>query len=136
MRRHMILAALILTGMDAQAVEAQAMETRQLATADLGALRWQARPVLVLGDPDRSATQLALLEAEAAGLSDRQMPVLTGTLDEARGLLPRLDTPEGFAVVLIGKDGGVKRTYDRPVDPSELFAVVDSMPMRRDEMRR
>jgi len=41
-----------------------------------------------------------------------------------------------FSVVLIGKDGGEKLRRDRPVPPEELFALVDAMPMRREEIRR
>jgi hypothetical protein len=41
-----------------------------------------------------------------------------------------------FAVVLIGKDGGVKRVENQPLAPADLFGTVDKMPMRRQEARR
>lgn len=41
---------------------------------------------------------------------------------------------EGFKVVLIGLDGGVKRICSNLLRASELFATIDSMPMRRAEM--
>ena len=41
-----------------------------------------------------------------------------------------------FAVALIGKDGGVKFRAERPVRAQELFALIDAMPMRRQEMKR
>jgi hypothetical protein len=44
-------------------------------------------------------------------------------------------TPGSFAVVLIGKDGGVKRKDSKPIDPKVLFETIDTMPMRRQEMR-
>jgi hypothetical protein len=47
----------------------------------------------------------------------------------------RLDPNTVFIGWLIGKDGGVKDTFTRPVDPDELFRVVDAMPMRRQEMK-
>lgn len=40
-----------------------------------------------------------------------------------------------FAVVLIGKDGTEKHRWQKPVASSELFALIDAMPMRREEMR-
>jgi adenine C2-methylase RlmN of 23S rRNA A2503 and tRNA A37 len=40
-----------------------------------------------------------------------------------------------FAVVLIGKDGTEKRRWQEPVENSELFALIDAMPMRQQEMR-
>ena len=41
----------------------------------------------------------------------------------------------GFRVVLVGKDGGVKRVETQPLAPASLFGTVDKMPMRRQEMR-
>jgi hypothetical protein len=40
-----------------------------------------------------------------------------------------------LAVVLVGKDGGVKFRSDRPVPPEQIFDLIDAMPMRRQEMR-
>jgi hypothetical protein len=40
-----------------------------------------------------------------------------------------------FAVVLLGKDGTEKQRWQKPVESSELFSLVDAMPMRREEMR-
>ena len=39
-----------------------------------------------------------------------------------------------FSVSLIGKDGGEKLHRQQPVTPEEIFALVDTMPMRRAEM--
>ena len=36
-----------------------------------------------------------------------------------------------FAVLLVGKDGGVKLTRAEPISAVELIAVIDAMPMRR-----
>lgn len=47
----------------------------------------------------------------------------------------RLDPNTVFIGWLIGKDGGVKDTFTRPIDPDELCRVVDTMPMRRQEMK-
>jgi hypothetical protein len=40
-----------------------------------------------------------------------------------------------FTVVLVGKDGGVKLRQSEPVTLAEIFALIDSMPMRQREMR-
>jgi hypothetical protein len=42
---------------------------------------------------------------------------------------------EGFEILLIGKDGTVKLRSDKPVSSEDLFALIDSMPMRKREMR-
>ena len=36
--------------------------------------------------------------------------------------------------MLVGKDGSVKKVWKDPVDPKQIFTVIDAMPMRRDEM--
>lgn len=41
-----------------------------------------------------------------------------------------------FLVVLIGKDGGTKYKSVKKIDPSVIFDLIDSMPMRQAEMRR
>ena len=40
-----------------------------------------------------------------------------------------------FAGLLVGKDGTVKHRFEQPVEPGELYRLVDAMPMRRREMR-
>lgn len=41
-----------------------------------------------------------------------------------------------FSVVLIGKDGGVKMRSEDIVSTRELFQLIDSMPMRMQEMQQ
>jgi len=44
---------------------------------------------------------------------------------------------EYFKVLLIGLDGGIKRTKKRKIlSKSSLFAIIDGMPMRRAELKR
>lgn len=104
--------------------------------------RWKARIVVISapgpGDP-RLARQRALLAAVPEGLRDRDLVVLeaVGASAGARGLRARLGLPDGaFRVVLVGKDGGAKRNAATPLPAETLFAAIDAMPMRRDEMRR
>ncbi|MEO9872046.1 DUF4174 domain-containing protein [Ekhidna sp.] len=40
-----------------------------------------------------------------------------------------------FSVILVGKDGGVKMRKNDIVSTKELFALIDSMPMRKREMK-
>ena len=67
-------------------------------------------------------------------------------------VLPHAASPEGldpialrrryhvraddFRVLLIGKDGGVKRTSAVPVAMRGIFAQIDTMPMRREEVKK
>jgi hypothetical protein len=45
------------------------------------------------------------------------------------------DSASGFQVVLVGKDGGVKLRSAEPIAADDFFALIDTMPMRRREMR-
>ncbi len=54
----------------------------------------------------------------------------------AAKLRDRFGIGEGdFRVILVGKDGGEKRTDTTPVTPKAIFSEIDAMPMRRQEMR-
>jgi len=111
---------------------------------------WGNRPVLLFApqaDTPDFQRQREILGADPAGLADRDIvviavaghrvsvspgsnPALTGA-----GLRAAYDVPaEGFSVLLVGKDTGVKLRRRSPVSLTELFATIDAMPMRQREM--
>lgn len=105
--------------------------------AELDALQWQARPVVIFADTsaeDGYREQIGLLEQAEAGLAERDIVVLSVDA-EADSLRSALGV-DGFALLLVGKDGGVKLRSDSPVTPDRLFETIDRMPMRRNEMAR
>lgn len=103
---------------------------------NLAEFEWQARPILVFASPDdaRLQHQLDAFRAEAAALHDRDNVVIVDI--ESESALRRIFAPDGFTVILIGKDGGEKLRRNRVVAVDELNALIDQMPMRRREMRR
>ncbi|TPG62277.1 DUF4174 domain-containing protein [Hymenobacter nivis] len=85
--------------------------------------------------------QQALLAPAAAELQARDMQAVSVLYDQLspadRQLAQRLGLrPPAFGVVLVGKDGGAKRSSATPLTPDDLFGTVDKMPMRRQEMRQ
>ena len=42
---------------------------------------------------------------------------------------------DSFTVILLGKDGGVKLRQSRLLPSTQLYALIDAMPMRKQEMR-
>jgi len=59
------------------------------------------------------------------------------TTDDALHLKERFKyIPNHFCFWLIGKDGEVKLISNKPVKPEQLFGLIDSMPMRREEMKK
>jgi hypothetical protein len=98
------------------------------------------RRVVVVGnqsDP-RVAKQHAALELDTASLRERDVIVQDITPEAARRLRPNLgvDALATFEVLLVGKDGGVKLRRSEPVAAAEITALIDTMPMRRNEMKR
>ncbi len=107
----------------------------------LAAQRWRAR-ILVVSAPSAGdaglKAQRAALGPVRDGLAERNLMVMeaVGTGPEATALRKRLRLPpEAFRAVLIGKDGGSKLVSEEPIPPQTLFATIDAMPMRKDEMR-
>ena len=90
-----------------------------------------------LKDP-RVARQHAALDHQADALRERDVVVQDLTPEVARRHRPELGVGPRvtFEVLLVGKDGGVKLRRDEPVAASEIIALIDTMPMRRNEMRR
>ena len=78
---------------------------------------------------------MVLVTVAGAGLSEAGGLGLTTS--EARALRERYGVPvDRFAVKLVGKDGGVKRSDDSVVDMRAIYGLIDTMPMRQREMRR
>ncbi|MEO1459849.1 MAG: DUF4174 domain-containing protein [Pseudomonadota bacterium] len=103
--------------------------------AALEAYRWSARPILVFAEPEdpRLDAQLDALDRARAALAERDNVVIVDTAE--RSALRRRFAPAGFTVILVGKDGGEKLRRRRVVKPAELNALIDTMPMRQNEMR-
>ena len=129
-----MLTSLLTTALFTTVVVAQA--------PDLNTLRWNSR-VLLLFAPDARNPQLAqqkeMLDQQAAGVQERDLKVfeVTGDSPSDQQVRDRFHVKaDSFAVVLIGKDGSKKLKHSEPTDPHDVFKLIDSMPMRKDEMRQ
>lgn len=118
---------------------------------DLDALRWKNRILILFGpsesDPSfrlqkqdlASRTEevierdLVILEILEHGESQASQEILSK--ETAESIRNRFNARSGhFQVLLIGKDGGVKLRSEQPVPVQDIFGLIDSMPMRRQEM--
>ena len=61
-------------------------------------------------------------------------PLTTAEVDRLRKALAVGMDDE--MLILVGKDGEIKRREPLQTDLEEIFAQIDAMPMRREEMRR
>jgi hypothetical protein len=113
---------------------------------------WKNRLIIIFApslDDRRLIAQRELNVHAIGGLQERDMVIfavvgadclnaeLNGApADGAARIRERFGIPEdGFAVVLIGKDGSEKYRSGDIVEPAFIFDIVDGMPMRRREMR-
>ena len=78
---------------------------------------------------DRDMALVTLLDNSAATAEDREL-----TAEEVTTARTALDIPQGkFALKLIGKDGSVKLSSETAIPMAEIYALIDTMPMRRVE---
>lgn len=114
--------------------------------------KWKYRPLLVFADSEASgplSEQRRIVAASRASLTERNVVVIWVVGDKvsaelgphpresAKALRARFGAPtSGFRVVLVGKDGGTKLNTASPLGAGALYATIDAMPMRQNEMRR
>ena len=114
--------------------------------------RWEDRVLLILAENPTDVEfrrQVLALTAEQESMAERIGAVyrvfpdsysrgLTGTSVVLRKAGPIFgsDPEKGFRLLLIGLDGGVKVRSETFVAPGELWGLIDSMPMRRAEIRK
>ena len=130
-------AATLTSAASAQSSAPEIFRPLDPAATDLSGYRWDKRVVLLFGAGEDDSTYAATRDQLAAvvpALRDRDIVVLTDTAPERQGAIRQGLEIDGFAMVLVGKDGGVKINSAEPVSPDALFATIDAMPMRRREM--
>ena len=122
-------------------------------TLELEDFVWKNRIVLIFANSSSTeplTNQINHLLEDRSGLLDRQLLVFSISKDEAvkefvHGERFYADDElrrkyykngEGYHLVLIGKDGGVKYQTGSFLSREKLYGTIDAMPMRRAEMRR
>ena len=118
----------------------------------LSEFRWKRRVLLIFGRDlnDSVVEQGDRLDEKRPEAHERQLTVLTvvngivsnsgrhESLPSAEALRAkfRVNDQTPFTVILVGKDGQEKLRDNAPVEASALFELIDSMPMRQDEIKK
>ncbi len=120
---------------------------------DLTQFQWKNRLLFIFA-PDSSHPLFKQLQSQImdqkSEVEDRDLAVFsvlaqgpsqmnTTAIDrqEADSIRDRFGiSPNAFSLILIGKDGGIKLKRSDPVDLTEIFELIDSMPMRRNEIQQ
>ena len=122
-------------------------------SVDLNAYQWKNRLLLLFASSEENPAYLTLkkeIDRQAMEVKNRDLLVFYVlekgksrldserlTPDQALFLRKRLSVSSGrFTIILIGKDGGEKIRQESPIDLKEIFAIIDAMPMRQQEMKK
>jgi hypothetical protein len=81
---------------------------------------------------DRNLVIFEILESGPSRMDTTQIDPQTAASLRKHFDLP----PKTFMLILLGKDGGIKLKRNDRVKLEEIFSLIDSMPMRKDEMRQ
>lgn len=118
---------------------------------DLSVHEWRDRLLILVADDPDDATlnaQLRDVTRQRDGIVDRRLRVFrlfadSGWVDDrplTREDVDRLRRDLRIVrgqrqLILIGLDGGIKRRAELSTDLTDVFAQIDGMPMRRQELR-
>ena len=113
------------------------MIQKELQGIELSRYLWKNRIILTFAD-DQDHPDLIRLKAE---MKENECEILNRDLlhfhfsnDHYFGKLTTTND-QSLRILLIGKDGGIKYESSRSVSILRLFELIDSMPMRQDEMQ-
>ena len=122
-----------------------------MLSQSLSEYQWKNRLIVIFTETSNSREfqkQMDILNQDQAGLNDRKLKVIHAIPDKHQIVFPeksgwqnsnlyqKKESKIDFEVILIGLDGGVKLRETNPLEIEKLFDLIDSMPMRKAEMRR
>lgn len=107
---------------------------------------WDKRLLIISSDRDSDllVEQLTLLSEVTNDLEERDLVVIQvsgyrsfalfgdAVAPAAKGLKDKfsLGKSQNYKAILVGKDGTVKQRWETVFDPTDLFTIIDAMPMR------
>lgn len=124
----------------------------KMSSFNLSSQKWQNRVLLIFApsvDNRDYQQQMQLFDQHQNGFTDRDLVLVQvlatdksyankQLIDESSvaNLRSRFGVDkDNFRVILVGKDGGVKRQDATPVPATAIFEQIDAMLMRQQEMR-
>jgi hypothetical protein len=121
----------------AQDAPAPAFGPVEAAGVTLDEFLWLKRPIVVFADTPNDPAfqrQMQRINADLAPLEERDVVILTDTDPAARTEVRQRLRPRGFSLVLMDKDGEVKRRNPAPWGVRDITHAIDRFPLRRQEM--
>lgn len=105
--------------------------------ADLDGYLWRLRPIVVFADTPNDpqfVRQMQFLAEGSAELEERDVIVIVDTDPAARTEVRTRLRPRGFSLVIMDKDGEVKRRNPSAWRIREITHTIDRFPLRRQEI--
>ena len=120
---------------------------------ELGNYLWKKRPLLLFAPSPNSPMYRSIpdsLSAHQDQIQERHMVIIEvfqnglvridGKSDsrrKAESFRQQFSAKEGeLTAILVGKDGGLKLRQNGNLDLGKIFSIIDTMPMRQQEMRK
>ena len=119
---------------------------------EISSHKWKNRVLIVLANDLENPIlkkQVEELKKHTAGLIERKLIVYISTpqkfkqgLDSENWEISNeiysefKDLKSGFEIILVGLDGGIKSRNENFTPAQNIFALIDGMPMRRQEIRK
>ena len=122
------------------------MSSLNIEAQDLSEYKWKNR-IVVLYETEINIAEvksaLETIESNASKINERDIIVFTYidnvlyTTEGKETAIKKSSTlPKSYnGYILIGKDGGIKAKSPYPFKIQQLIDLIDSMPMRRNEMK-
>lgn len=107
-------------------------------------LQWKKRVIVIYApsfDNKQAQEQRTLLKADLEKFEDYKLSIIEYTSKGKRedfgiiSIKPTTDDIKNFKIVLIGLDGGVKFESNTVQPSQKFFDLINTMPMRRNELR-
>ena len=81
--------------------------------------------------------QLSVLNSQLKEMQERDIEIHTYDVSNTAAAKQwKVSSKTPFTFILVGKDGGEKMRTDTVVSTAQLFAIIDAMPMRKNEMKK
>ena len=113
------------------------MIPKELQGNELNQYLWKNRIILTFADNEDHADLIKLkveMNENNCEILNRDLLHFHFSNDGKIGNLT-ITNDHSFRILLIGKDGGIKYESNRSVSLIQLFELIDSMPMRQNEMQ-
>lgn len=148
-----LLACIVLSPVSkADTVQGSSNHGIKMSSFNLSTQKWKNRVLLVFApsvDNPIYQQQMQLLQKYNNGFADRDLVLVQvlatnesyanrQLIDESSAAKLRDSfgvDKENFRVILVGKDGGVKRSDGTVVQATAIFEEIDAMPMRQQEIQ-